>query len=83
MTATFTRRERSPVTESNKEGRLSRRATAEQLVDLAYALTAGEIELSRDGERVTVQIADEVILSRTDARDRDRVEIQLTLSWPA
>ena len=71
------------MTKRNEEVRLPRRAAAELLVDLAYALTTGEIELSGDGERVTVPIADEVTLARRNARARDRVEVQLTLSWLA
>jgi amphi-Trp domain-containing protein len=71
------------VTTSSEEVRLARRAAAEQLVDLAYALTTGEIELSGDGERVIVPIADEVTLARRNAREPGRVEVQLTLSWPA
>jgi amphi-Trp domain-containing protein len=63
--------------------RIPRRAAAEHLVDLAYALTTGEIELSGDGERVTVPIAHEVTLSRRNARKRNRVEVQVTLSWRA
>lgn len=71
------------MTKPSEEVRLPRRVAAEHLVDLAYALTTGEIELSGDGERVTVPIADEVTLSRTELRERDRVEVQLTLSWLA
>jgi hypothetical protein len=52
-------------------------------VDLAYALTTGELELRGDGERVAVPIADEVTLTHRNACKRDRVEVQLTLSWLA
>jgi hypothetical protein len=71
------------MTKSGEEARLARRVAAEQLVDLAYALTTGEIELRSDEERVTALIADEVTLARRDARRPGRVEVQLTLSWPA
>jgi amphi-Trp domain-containing protein len=71
------------VTESSDGVQLPRRAAAEHLVDLAYALTTGELELRGDGERVTVPIADEVTLTRRNACERDRVEVQLTLSWLA
>ena len=71
------------MTESSDEVRLPRRTAAEQLVDLAYALTTGELELRGDGERVTVPIADEVTLTHRNACERDRVEIQITLSWRA
>jgi amphi-Trp domain-containing protein len=71
------------VSESGEGVRLARRAAAEQLVDLAYALTTGEIELGGDGERVTIPIADEVTLARRSSREPGRVEVHLTLSWRA
>jgi amphi-Trp domain-containing protein len=83
MTERASLRERSAVTESSDEVRLPRHAAAEQLVDLAYGLTTGEVELKSEGERVGVAVADEVTLTRRHVSDVDRVEIQLTLSWPA
>ena len=63
--------------------RLSRQQAAERLTDLAYALmTGGELKL-KGGRRVSVPLADEVVLTREDKAVGDRVELALELSWRA
>ena len=64
------------------EERLSRREAAERLVDIAYALTAGQpLELNAAGRRITVPMGDEVRLGRKLTSDGDRVELELDLTW--
>jgi len=64
------------------EERVSRRQAAERLVDLAYALTTGgRLELTVEGERVTVPLADELRLERNLRSNADHVELKLELSW--
>lgn len=67
-------------TEPDSE-RLSRQQAAERLTDVAYILmTGGELKLSGD-RRLTVPIADEVVLKQKSKANGDRVELELELSW--
>ena len=66
----------------NEKEQVSRRQAAERLVDLAYALTTGgRLELTVEGERVTVPLADELRLERNLRSKADHVELMLELSW--
>lgn len=66
----------------NEKELVSRRQAAERLVDLAYALTmGGRLELTIEGERVTVPLADELRLERNLRSKADHVELKLELSW--
>jgi amphi-Trp domain-containing protein len=66
----------------NEKEHVSRRQAAERLVDLAYALTTGgRLELTVEGERVTVPLADELRLERNLRSKADHVELTLELSW--
>ena len=61
---------------------LSRQEAAERLIDIAYALTAGDrIELSAAGRRITVPVAKELCLERELKANGDRIELELQLSW--
>lgn len=62
--------------------RLSRQQAAERLVDIAYALTAGgQLELSAAGRRVSVPLADELVLERELKSKGGQLELELELSW--
>jgi amphi-Trp domain-containing protein len=66
------------------EERVSRREAAERLADIAFALTAGEtLELRAGGERLRVQVADELLLRRRGKATGDQVSVELELSWLA
>ena len=53
-------------------------------MDVAYALTAGgTLELSANGVRVGVPVADAVLLRRESRTDGDRVQVELVLSRSA
>jgi hypothetical protein len=66
------------------EEHLPRGVAAERLVDIAYSLVACEtLELRHDGERVTVPIADDVLVVRRSTSNGERVEVNLQLSWSA
>ena len=53
-------------------------------MDVAYALTAGgTLELSANGVRVSVPVADAVLLRRESRPDGDRVTVEVVLSWSA
>lgn len=68
----------------NHHEQLSREQAAERLVDVAYALTAGgTLELSANGVRVCVPVADAVLLRRESRPDGDRVQVEVVLSWSA
>ena len=68
----------------NEKEHVSRRQAAERLVDLAYALTTGgRLELTVEGERVTVPLAEELHLERNLIAKADQVELKLELSWSA
>ena len=70
------------VTEFEYEERLPRQVAAERLADIAYALTGGEtLELRRAGERVSVPVADEVLLIRRSTSKDGRIEVDVWLSW--
>ena len=70
------------VTAFESEERLPRQLAAERLADIAYALTAGEtLEQRREGEHVSVPVADEVLLIRRSSSRGDRVEVEVRLSW--
>lgn len=67
----------------NREERLSRQEAAEQLIDIAYALTAGgPLELSIGGRRVKVPVANELYVGRELKSTGDRVELEVELRWP-
>ena len=62
--------------------RLSRQQAAERLIDIAYTLTAGgPLELSVDGQRIKVPMANELGLERELTADGDEVELDVTLTW--
>ena len=62
--------------------RVSRRQAAERLVDIAFALTAGEtLELRAGSERLRVRVADEVILTRQGKTTGDHVSVEVELRW--
>ncbi|HEX6713455.1 MAG TPA: amphi-Trp domain-containing protein [Thermoleophilaceae bacterium] len=64
--------------------RLSRRQAAERLIDIAYALTGGgPLELTAAGRRITVPVANELLLERELKSKGDQVELELELSWSA
>jgi amphi-Trp domain-containing protein len=64
--------------------RLSPQQTAERLIDIAYALTAGgPIELNATGRRIAVPIAGEVLLERELTAKDGQVELELALRWSA
>jgi amphi-Trp domain-containing protein len=67
-----------------QEERLSRQEAAERLVDIAYALTTGgPLELSADGRRITVPVADELRLEHELKSKGAQVEFELALTWSA
>ena len=73
-----------PFAEFAHEERVSRQQAAERLVDIAYALTAGEtLELRTGADTVSVPVTDEVLLRRTSTTKGDHVEIVVQLSWCA
>jgi amphi-Trp domain-containing protein len=62
--------------------RVSRQQAAERLIDIAYALTGGgPLELTAAGRRVTVPVANELLLERELKSKGDHVELDLELSW--
>jgi amphi-Trp domain-containing protein len=64
------------------EERVSRQQAADRLADVAYALTSGTpLELTVNGDRVSIPIADELRLERDVKAKGDRIELQLELSW--
>jgi amphi-Trp domain-containing protein len=66
----------------NHREQVSRQQAAERLADLAYALTAGgSLELSVDGERLSVPLSDDMLLKRDLKAGADHVELELSLSW--
>ena len=66
------------------EERVSRGQAAERLVDIAYALTAGgKLELRGAGERLSVRVADEVLLKWQGKATGVQVLVELELSWIA
>jgi hypothetical protein len=71
------------MTEFAYEERVTREQAALRLVDIAYALTAGDaLELRHHGTQVKVPVADEVVLlRRTTSSDDDRIEVDVLLSW--
>ena len=72
------------MTQFKHDEQLSREQAAERLVDVAYALTAGgTLELSANGVRVSVPVADAVLLRRESRTDGDRVQVEVVLSWSA
>ena len=53
-------------------------------MDIAYGLTAsGPLELSAGGRRITVPVANELLLERQLRSAGDRVTLELELSWSA
>jgi hypothetical protein len=73
------------MTEFAYEERVAREQAAESLVDIAYALTAGDtLELRHEGTQVRVPVADDVVLlRRISSGDGHRIEIDVLLSWSA
>jgi hypothetical protein len=67
------------------EERLPREQAAQRLVDIAYALTAGDtLELRHEGTQVSVPVADEaVLLRRSTFTGDDRIAVAVVLSWSA
>jgi amphi-Trp domain-containing protein len=73
------------MTEFLCEERVTREQAAQRLVDIAYALTAGDtLELRHKDTQVSVPVADEVVLLRRSASTGDdRIEVDVLLSWSA
>ena len=72
------------MTELGKDGRLSRQQAAEQLIDIAYALTAGgPLEMIEAGRRMAVPVEKELRVEQCLRSNGGRVELRLQLSWPA
>ena len=70
--------------EFRNEEQVSRQQAAERLADIAYALTAGgTLELRTGGARVSIPVADEVLLTRESRSQGDRVEVHFELRWSA
>jgi amphi-Trp domain-containing protein len=63
------------------EERLSRREAAERLTDIAYALTAGGIEMRIDGHPIKFPVGDDVVLKRESRSHGARNRVALELSW--
>ena len=62
--------------------RVSRQKAAELLADLAYALTAGgRLELNVGGDRLSVPLADDVLLARELTAGAGEVALELVLRW--
>jgi hypothetical protein len=62
---------------------VSRLRAAEQLVDIAYALTVGgPLDLGTEGAEAGVPVPEEVRLESETRTDGDRVEIAVLVSWP-
>jgi amphi-Trp domain-containing protein len=69
------------MSEFERDDHVSRQQAAERLTDIAYALTAaGRLKLDGDQE-ISVPAVDEIVMKRAGRSNRDRVEIELTLSW--
>ena len=63
---------------------LTREEAAQRLVDIAYALVAGDaLELRHEGTHVSVPVADEVVLVRRTTSGDDGVEVDVRLTWSA
>ncbi len=61
---------------------LSRQRAAERLIDIAYALTAGDpLQLNMAGRRLKVPVANELHLECELRSSGDRVELELGLTW--
>ncbi len=66
------------------EEHLSRERAAERLTDIAYALTVGgTLEVSAGGRRVSVPLAETVLLTRGSTTDGDHVNVEVRLTWSA
>jgi amphi-Trp domain-containing protein len=77
-------RDRALVTEFKHDEEVSRQRAAEHLVDIAYALTAGEaLELRAQGAGIKVPVPERVLLKRESRSDGDRVEFEVVLRWSA
>jgi hypothetical protein len=56
---------------------------AEQLADIAYALTlGGPLDLGTEGAEAGVRVPEEVRLESETRSDGERVEIAVLVSWP-
>jgi amphi-Trp domain-containing protein len=63
---------------------VTRQQAAELLMDLAYELAAGApLEFRLDGQRVSIPLAEELLLARASHSDGHRVALELQLSWPS
>jgi len=72
------------MSDFKQEERLSRQRAAERLIDIAYGLAAGgPLELSAGGRRITVPVDDELLLERELRSTRERVTLELDISWSA
>jgi amphi-Trp domain-containing protein len=70
------------VSDFKQEERISRQRAAERLVDIAYALTAGgSLELGGGGRRISVPVADEVLLERETSLTGGRAQVEVKLTW--
>lgn len=74
----------SAVIEFRHEEHLSCEQAAERLADIAFALTVGRsLDLSVEGMRVDLPVADEVRLKRESKANDGRVQVEVVLSWSA
>jgi amphi-Trp domain-containing protein len=70
------------VTDFEYVERVPRQRAAEHLVDIAYALAAGEtLELRHDGEQVRITVVDEVLMIRRSMSKDGQVQVAFELSW--
>lgn len=61
---------------------MSRQQAAERLADVAYAFSGGvPLELSVEGEWVSVPVADDMAMEREIKSKGGRVELDLEVSW--
>lgn len=61
---------------------VSREDAAERLIAVAEALRAGgAVELGSEGQSISVQVADQVLLEREYEKKGERIELELELSW--
>lgn len=72
------------MTEFEHEEHVTRLQAAQRLVDIAYALTAGNaLELRQEGTQLSVPVADEVRLVRRTTFSHGEIEVDVMLSWSA
>ena len=72
------------MTQFDRVDEVSPRQAAEYLVDIAYALAAGDmVELRSSTGRVHVPVGDHLVIARRSIQDGDRVELAIELRWSA